>query len=62
MFSFIELPEEELKDKTEVVTVVSSVQQKLVQQQARIELIEDKYKKQQAQINLRKESYYKCTL
>lgn len=51
-FSFIELPEEELKDKTEVVTVVSSVQQKLVQQQARIELIEDKYKKQQAQINL----------
>ena len=51
-FSFIELPEEELKDKTEVVTVVSSVHQKLVQQQARIELIEDKYQKQQAQINL----------
>lgn len=51
-FTFIELEEREESGKTEVVTVLTTTQKRIEQQQQKIDIIEDSYQKQQAQINL----------
>lgn len=51
-FTFIELDEREATGEKEVITVLTTTQKRVEQQQQKIDVIEDSYQKQQAQINL----------
>lgn len=51
-FSFVELDEREATGEKEVITVLTTTQKRVEQQQQKIDIIEDSYQKQQAQINL----------